>query len=575
MADADTLVLRGGTIVDGTGRTPFEADVVVREGRIVAVGNALTVSATEELDARGCLVTPGFVDIHTHYDGQASWSERLTPSSWHGVSTVIMGNCGVGFAPCRPENHDMLIRLMEGVEDIPGIVLADGLPWSWESFPEYLDFLASRQFDVDIAAQLPHAALRVYVMGERGARREPATADDRARMREIASEAIRAGALGFSTSRTLNHRTSDGDPTPMFEAAGDELTTIASALRDAGRGVLQFVTDLAEREDWEREWAMLHGVIANSRRPASIALTQREANPDGWRRVLDAIGHAAAAGLPVVAQVFGRPVGVLFGLELSENPFCSHPSYRAIAGFPLERRVPILRDPSFRARLLAETPAPELSARLFTFERMFALGDPPDYEPPLSESIAARATRAGRRPDDLAYDLLLERNGRAMLYRPLLNYFDGTLDAVLQMMRDPNTVLGLGDGGAHYGLICDASIPTYMLAHWVRDRVRGEKLSLPWVINALTARPAAAVGLLDRGVVAPGMKADLNIIDLDRLRLHAPQVVYDLPRGGRRLVQGADGYVATIVNGVVTSRNGEAIGALPGRLVRGPRPSLY
>lgn len=571
MASTHDLVLRGGTVADGTGAPLREADVAIDGGTITAVGRVAGRGA-EELDARGLLVTPGFVDIHTHYDGQATWDARLAPSSWHGVTTAVMGNCGVGFAPCRPRDQEVLVRLMEGVEDIPGVVLTEGLAWNWESFPQYLDALEARHHDIDFAAQLPHGALRVYVMGQRGADREPATAEDIAAMARLAREAVEAGALGFTTSRTLNHQTSEGKPTPTLTAAEEELLGIALALKDAGKGVLQFVSDFT---DPGREMAMLRRLVAESGRPLSISLAQTEGAPEGWRKLLGWLDSLAAEGLPVRAQVANRPVGLMLGLDATLNPFVAHPSWREIADAPLPAKVARLRDPAFRERLLGERPQAEhpfMQAVLSNFEKMYVLGDPPDYEQDPSRSLGAQARARGVRPEELAYDLLLGDEGRAMLYFPFLNYANDDLEASLAMMRDPHTVLGLGDGGAHLGTICDASFTTHLLTHWTRDRTRGERLPLETAVQWHTRDTAAAVGLLDRGVLAPGYKADLNVIDYDALRLKAPRMIHDLPAGGRRLMQEAEGYRAAIVSGRITYRDGAPTDALPGRLVRGARP---
>ena len=568
-SSAPDLVIRNGTVVDGTGAPPFEADVAVRDGRIAELG-AVRGTGREEIDARGLLVTPGFVDIHTHYDGQATWDAHLSPSSWHGVTTAVMGNCGVGFAPCRPEDHDTLVKLMEGVEDIPGVVLTEGLAWDWETFPEFLDAVEARPHDIDLAAQLPHGPLRVYVMGERAARLEPATPDDIARMAELAREAIRAGALGFTTSRTLNHRTSEGKPTPTLEAAEDELLGIALALRDVDAGVLQLVTDF---KDAPVEMAMLRNLCHRSGRPLSVSLAQAGTS-DHWRRVLEWLREGAADGLPLLAQVAGRPVGLMLGFDATLNPFVGCQHYQPLRGLSLAERVAELRKPDVRDAILADAEQGRFSkgtGPLLDFTRSFLLGDPPDYEQKPSQSVAARAERAGRSPAELAYELMLADEGRAMLYFPFLNYAEGSLDPSYEMMNDPNTVLGLGDGGAHLSTICDASFTTHMLTHWTRDRTRGPKIPLETAIQWHTRDTARAVGLDDRGVLAPGYKADLNVIDYEGLTLRAPRMQRDLPAGGQRLVQDAEGYRYAIVSGEITYRDGEPTGALPGRLVRGHR----
>jgi N-acyl-D-aspartate/D-glutamate deacylase len=568
MSQAETydVVIRGGAIVDGTGADPFVGDVAVKDGRIAAVG-AVAGKGREEIDAAGKLVTPGFVDIHTHYDGQASWDERMQPSSWHGVTTILMGNCGVGFAPCRPGDRDLLIKLMEGVEDIPEPVLAEGLPWNWESFPEYLDALSKRRFDVDVGAQLPHAALRVYVMGERGANREPATPEDIARMRQLASEAMTAGAFGFSTSRAYTHRTKAGEHTPTLSAGEDELTGVAMGLKDAGRGVLQFVGDPS--------LPMLRKMMEVSGRPLSFSLAQTPAKPEAWRASLERLETARADGFDMRAQVCARPVGILLGLELTMNPFSLHPTYRAMQDLPLAERVKRLSDPVVRRQLFSEDAGhEEIFDRdcLLDFDNMFAFADTPDYEPTKEHTIAADAARAGKSPQELALDHMLKGGGRGIIYVPFQNYADGVLDAQRAMLVHPLTLSGLSDGGAHVGMICDGSFPTFNLTHWTRDRTRGERLSVAEVVKMQTADTAGWMGLTDRGRIAPGLRADLNVIDYDRLTLHAPEVVYDLPSGGRRLIQRASGYVATLVAGEVTYRDGEATGALPGRLVRNGQP---
>ena len=566
MPPSPSLVIRGGTVVDGTGGDPYEADVAILDGQIQAIGGTIPKGA-EEIDARGKLVVPGFVDVHTHYDAQATWGDRLSPSTWNGVTTVLMGYCGVGFAPCHENQRDMLVKLMEGVEDIPEVVLNEGLPWNWHTFPDYLNALAARRYDADVATQVPHAALRVYVMGQRGADREPATERDRQLMAELTAEGLRAGALGFSTSRTLNHRTLDGKHIPTLRAEEAELTAIAHAMRDTGRGWMQIVSDFEDQAD---EFALFRRLAVASGRPVTLTLLQSDTRPDGWRELLADIAEANAAGLRITGQVRSRPTSVLLGFELSQNPFSGRPSYKAIAGLPFEQRLVALRDPAFRARVLAEDfEGSGRARRVERWARMFPLGDPPDYEPAPEKSVAARAAREGRTPEDVAYDLLLENGGRGILYLPVTNYAAGNLDVGRDMIADPNTLIGLGDGGAHVGIMCDATATSYTLTHWTRDRGRGELFPVSWIVKRLTADNAAAIGLHDRGLVQVGKKADLNILDYDRLRLRGPEIVYDMPAGGKRLVQRTEGFDATIVSGEIVYRNGAATGALPGRLVRG------
>jgi len=560
-------VIRGGTVVDGTGAPARTADIAIDNGLITAVGK-VDGSAARTVDADGLLVTPGFVDIHAHYDGQASWGERMIPSSWHGVTTVVVGNCGVGFAPVHPADHDRLIELMEGVEDIPGAVLNEGLAWNWQSFPEFMDSLDGRPYDVDVAVQVPHGALRLHVMGERGAKREVATPEDIAAMARIARAGIEAGALGFTTSRTLNHRTSKGEFTPTLTAEADELIGIARAIGETGRGVLQGVSDFA---DVDAEFSIFRRMSEESGRPVSFSLVQ--VRGDTWRRQLELLAEANADGVRMTAQVAPRPVGLMLGLECTLHPLLTNPVYREIAALPLAARVAQLGDPRFKERVLVADGSRDdkSGARVIqAFDRMFELGDPPDYEPAAASSIGARARREGRTALDLAYDLLLEDGGRSFLYLPFLNYADGNLDAVGEMLAHPNTVIGLADGGAHLGTICDASFPTTLLTLWVRDRDHG-RLDLPFAVQRHTSATARTVGLLDRGVLAPGYRADVNVIDFERLRARRPEMHHDLPAGGKRLVQAADGYVATLVAGEVTYENGDACGPLPGRLVRGPQ----
>jgi N-acyl-D-aspartate/D-glutamate deacylase len=571
MASRYDLVIRGGSVADGNGGPLYEADIAVAEGAIAAIGK-IQASGVVEVDASGQLVTPGFVDIHTHYDGQATWDSRLAPSCWHGVTTAVMGNCGVGFAPVRPSDHDRLIELMEGVEDIPGTALHEGLGWDWQSFGEYLDALDRRDHDIDICAHLPHAALRVFVMGERGARLEPATADDIAEMRRLACEAMQAGAIGFSTSRTTNHRTVKGDPTPSLRAAEDELMGIAMGLRDAGRGVIELISDF-DTPDQQTEFARIRRIVEACGRPLSLSLGQHHSQPDSWRSILGMIHSSAENGLPICAQVSPRSISLLLGLQGTLCPFTAHPTYREIAAYPLDRKVAAMRDPVFRARLLAEEPDPGLARiarRIMAFERIFQLGDPPDYEPVREKSIASLARHQGRPPAEIAYEMLLEDDGRAFLFAPFTNYAHFNLDVTREMMQHPDCVMGLGDGGAHVGLISDASFCTYLLAHWGRDRAR-DRFDVGWLVKRQTRDTAHAVGLLDRGIIAPGMKADLNVIDFDKLRVERPVMAFDLPAGGKRLLQRARGYTATVVSGAIVYREGEPTGALPGKLVRGPQ----
>lgn len=573
------LAIRGALIVDGTGGEPYSGDVGIASGRIASVGR--TGPAREEIDARGRILTPGFIDIHTHFDGQATWENRLAPSSEHGVTTVVTGNCGVGFAPCRPDDRDALLALMEGVEDVPDVVMAAGLPWTWTSFPEFLDFLDQRQFDVDVAVQIPHSPIRVFVMGQRGVDRAPATPGEIERMAALVEEAIGAGAIGVSTSRFLLHRTKAGKLSPSVDAAEQELLGLAEGLRRAGDGVFQLIA--AVDSTAADEYALMRRLVEKSGRPLSFTLVAEQlpnypGEKDAWRVFRHRLATDQPAGAPIRGQIFPRPIGTLLGLDLSYHPFSLNPSYAPLRDLPLPERVARMRDPTIRARLLAETPQSDNlpALRMVSLDREhYRLGDPPRYDPTPDEEIGRLAARAGRSKADLLYDCLLEDDGKAILYCPSGNFIDHRLDAAGELLRDPNTIVALGDAGAHYGMICDASYPTFLLTYWVRDAAPGAGLNLPDAVRKLSAIPADAVGLSDRGTIAVGQKADLNIIDLERLRLHGPAVFHDLPAGGRRLRQRADGIAATIVSGEVTYRDGLPTGRLSGRLVRRGRTAAF
>lgn len=567
------LVIRGGTVVDGSGGELRDCDVAIKDGRIAAIGPDAAVAGEEEIDARGKIVTPGFVDIHTHYDGQVTWENSLSPSSGHGVTSVLLGNCGVGFAPCRPADRNRLVRLMEGVEDLPEIVLTTGLPWSWESFPDYLDLLGSRSYDIDIATQIPHAALRVYAMGERASEREIATTDDCAVMARLAGEAIDAGALGFGTSRTLNHRASDGSHIPTLTAAENELTSIAMALGERGAGVLQAVSDFTDVED---ELAMFRRVMERSGRPLSLSVMQWHQAPEKWRTIMDWTRDCNGAGLSVRGQVSGRPIGMMLGFDLSYHPFVFTPTFKALLDLPRADRRAALRDTMVRRKIISETPDPSDfpgASLLRMWEMMYPLGEKPDYEPAPDSHVASRAARLGVQPAELAYDLMMEQDGEAVLMLPSVNYAYGSLDVAREMLQHDHSVYGLGDGGAHLGFLCDASLPTFMLQYWARDR-KHDRLPLAEVVRGLSHDTASTIGLHDRGLLRPGYKADLNIIDFDALSLGPPRINYDLPAGGKRMIQTAQGYSATIVSGVTIQRDGIPTGVLPGRLVRGAQSPL-
>ncbi|MFZ4432452.1 MAG: N-acyl-D-amino-acid deacylase family protein [Microthrixaceae bacterium] len=566
------VVVRNGLVVDGTGAPAAHGDVAIDGETIVEVtAPGRAGRARHEIDADGRLVTPGWVDVHTHYDGQATWDPELSPSGWHGVTTVVMGNCGVGFAPAAPERRDWLIQLMEGVEDIPGTALAEGMSWNWETFPEYLDELDRMPRVMDVAALVPHGAVRAYVMGERGASNEEATAADVAAMAEIVAEAIRAGAAGFSTTRTVLHRAKDGQLAAGTTASPDELLGIGDAMGAAGGGVFELASDMVVPAD---EFAWMAELSRRSGRTVTFNCLQSDVWPEQWRELLQLADEANATGAHVVPQVAGRPACLLFGLESSVHPFIANPTYRRLADLPLAERVARMRTPEVRAAILAEQiDVGDFGNHLLrSFHKLFPLGDPPDYEPAPSSSVAAIADREGRPAAEVAYDLLLQRDGHELLYFPLLGYSHGDFGALQSMLEHPGTVLGLGDGGAHCGLLCDASLPSYMLTHWVRDRDRGERLGLERVVAMQTSETAALYGYGDRGVLAPGFRADVNVVDLDGLRLAPPEMVHDLPAGGRRLIQRANGYGATLCAGVPVRLDDEATGERPGHLLRGTRP---
>ena len=571
------LIVKGGVLVDGTGSQPRPADVAVDAGRITEVGE-VQGGASRVLDADGLLVTPGWVDVHSHYDGQATWDPELAPSSWHGVTTLVMGNCGVGFAPAQPDRHEWLIGLMEGVEDIPGTALAEGIQWEWETFPEYLDALEKRRWTVDVGAQVPHGAVRAYVMGERGARNEAATPEDIEAMRAIVLEALRAGALGFSTSRTMGHRAIDGELVPGTLAAEDELFGIGAALGEAGTGVFELaplgaagemLAESVKEVDWMRR------LSATIDRPVSYVLLQADDDPELWRAQLAASLEACAEGAQLFPQIAGRPTGIISGHHTTVCLFAGFPAYQALRARCAtdEELARALGDPEVRRSIVSWTPASdeEAAAMEKAYRFTFILGDPPDYEPGPERSLAGVAAARGVTPLEVAYDEMAGDGGQGLLYLPILNYTSGNLDHVREMLLHPQGLLGLSDGGAHTGTICDASMPTFMLTHWTRDRTRGATLPIEYVVRKQTRDTARLYGLADRGTVEPGALGDLNLIDYDALALGAPYVRHDLPAGGRRLLQQATGYVATIKSGTVTFEQGEPTGELPGRLVRGAR----
>ena len=565
------LVIRGGRIADGTGRPAYTGDIAVQDGKIIEVG---TVGpGAREIDATGLLVCPGFIDTHTHFDGQATWDPHLTPSSWHGVTTVIMGNCGVGFAPVKPGHKDYLIDIMEGVEDIPGSALAEGMPWDWETFPEYLDSLDRFPRSIDVAAQVPHCALRAYVMGRDRALDDETTPEDIAEMAKLTREAIIAGAVGFSTSRTFLHHSKSGELVPGTHSHPNELVGIARGMAEAGSGVFQMISDGLGREP-DRHWMKAIGRITGRPFIFSMVDVRADADPFEFRETLAALGDAFDRdGVDIRAAVPWRPPGFLMGLQSSLHPFSYHRVFAEIADLPLAQKLERMRQPDFRTALLADRPdmGKSLTGLVSRFDKMYPLGEQPDYEPCAADSIAGRAAARGIAPDALAYDTLLENDGRNFIFVPVAGYTQGNFDLLHEMLSHPRSTASLSDAGAHVPSVCDASFTTFMLTHWVKGRTRGARLPLEEVIRKQTGEPADIYAFHDRGVLAPGRKADINIIDMDALVLHAPYTAFDLPLGGARVLQKADGFRYTLVNGEIIAQDGVMTEARPGRLVRGPQ----
>ena len=562
------LIIKNGTVYDGTGGKPFFADVAIKGNKIAAIGE-LEEPSKEVIDAKGKIVAPGFVDIHTHYDGQVTWDPYLRPSTYHGVTTVVMGNCGVGFSPCKPEERDWLISLMEGVEDIPGTALHEGINWQWESFPEYLDTLEGKPLAIDVGTQIPHGAVRAYVMGQRGIDREEASQEEIEQMSQIVKEAIEAGAFGFSTSRTEKHKDSSGALTPSITAHKNELVSIAKSLGEIKSGVLQGISDFY---DFETEFNIFKEMSESSGRPISITVEQMDQRPDWWHQLLDGIEEAQGEGINMYGQVPPRATGINMGLTATLNPFTFYPSFYELSKQSLEEKVATMKDPAFKEKLLSEDPVsignPLVDEITQSFNKMFRLGEPANYEPEPDASFEAIAKKQNISPQEVAYDCLLEKEGKALIYHPLFNYLPGNLDYVERMLNHPYSISGLGDAGAHCGAISDASFPTTLIQHWGRDRKRGKKIPLEKLISMQTLETSRLLGITDRGVLKEGYKADINVIDFENLTLHEPEVLHDLPAGGRRLVQRASGYEYTIVSGQIAFKDGESTGALNGRLIR-------
>lgn len=568
------IVIRGGLVVDGSGSEGRTADVAIQNGVIAEVGEELG-PGKREVDATGKLVTPGWVDMHTHYDAQATWDPFVTPSGWHGCTTVVMGNCGVGFAPCRAEDREWLIDVMEGVEDIPGSALTEGIQWDWETFPEYLDALEKMPRAVDIAAQVPHSAIRCYVMGDAGSENDDATPEQIEEMKQLTIEGLQAGALGFSTSRTPLHRSASGNLVAGTFAQVDELKAFGQALKEAGHGVYEMALEhikVPSEIEWVRDIAEESGMTT------LFNLSQTWEAPQMWRQVLEQLDDAAANDVPMYAQSAGRAIGILMNWRGSAHPFLVYPSYWSLVGGleTWEEKLAALRDPEVREAILSDeaVDAGEFNNFIATsFDKMFLFSEYGDYEPDASQSVAAAAQRQGRTPQEVAYDALLGEDGSGFLYFPLFNYADGDLDPLHTMHNHPRIRMGLSDGGAHCGAICDAGMPTFMLTHWTRDRSRGEKIPLEKIVYRQTRQTAELYGLMDRGLLQRGYRADVNVIDYDALQLGAPKLAYDLPAGGRRLVQRAQGYEMTICAGEVVMEKGEPTDARPGGLIRGTQPA--
>lgn len=566
------LVIRNGLVVDGTGSPGRRADVAI-DGGLVSIVGEVSERGREEIEAEGKLVTPGFVDIHTHFDGQVTWDPLLTPSFWHGVTTVVMGNCGVGFAPAAPNRREWLIGLMEGVEDIPGSALAEGMEWGWESFPEYLDFLETLPKAIDVGTQVPHGAVRAYVMGERGARNEDANPEDIAEMAAIVREGLEAGALGFSTSRTLAHRAIDGEPVPGTFAAEDELFGIGRVLGELGTGIYEVAPAGVTGDDANApalEIAWMRKLSAEISRPVTFAMVQFDNDPEAWRQAFEASVEALDEGAEIYPQVAARGISLLLTLR-GRHPFIHSPAYRELDGLGWAERAERMREPQLRERILSEVSSPDAALGFLMWNKLYPMSDPPNYEPEVWETVEARAAAAGATPLEFAYDFLTQGEGENVLFAPLFNYANGDLEPTREMLLHPRSAVGLSDGGAHCGVICDAGMPTFMLTHWTRDRKRGERLPLEWVVKRMTQDTARLYGLGDRGVLAPGKKGDVNVIDYEALQLELPRATHDLPTEAMRLIQRSRGYEATIVSGEVISRHGEETGARPGQLIRGAR----